>query len=148
MAKTRPAATVSTVGLQKFVTTPPTLHVKSHASTTTHIFQPSQLDEMVLSLTDLGRNLTASRQKNQQLSPAARAAISGPVAAGASQCTVAAALGVSHVLVANTIERFTTTASFNSKHRAGRPMLSHDERNAPKGSRPEGIVLDCWSSST
>jgi len=76
---------------------------------------------MVLNLTDLGRKLTAGRQKNQELSPTARAAICGAVAAGASQRAVATAFGVSHVLVANTIERFTTTASFDSKPRTGRP---------------------------
>jgi len=38
---------------------------------------------------------------------------------GASQRVVATAFGVSHVLVANTIERFTTTASFDSKPRTG-----------------------------
>ena len=70
---------------------------------------------MVLNLTDLGRKLTAGRQKNQELSPTARTAICGAVAAGASQRAIATAFGVSHILIANTIERFIITASFNSK---------------------------------
>src|SRR6185295_10514263 len=87
-----------TVGLQKSVTTPPTLRVKFHASTITINLASLQLDEMVLNLTDLGRKLTAGRQKNQELSPTARTAICGAVAAGASQRAVATAFGVSHAL--------------------------------------------------
>ncbi|KAK4118922.1 hypothetical protein N657DRAFT_650806, partial [Parathielavia appendiculata] len=53
---------------------------------------------------------------HEELSPAARAAICGAVVAGVSQCTVVAVFGVSH-----TIQRFTTTISFDSKLRIGRP---------------------------
>ena len=76
---------------------------------------------MGLNLIDLGRILTADRHKNQELSAAARAAICGAVAAGASQRAVANAFGVSHVLVTKTIQRFTDTTSFDSKPRTGRP---------------------------
>jgi len=85
---------------------------------------------MALNLTDLGRILTAGRKKNDELSPVARAAICGAVAGGASQRTVAAAFGVSHVVVAKTVQRFATTTSFDSKPRSGRPraLTRQDER--------------------
>lgn len=78
---------------------------------------------MALNLTDFGRVLTTGRQKNQELSPTTRAAICGAVAAGASQRAVATAFGVTHAVVANTIQRFKTTTSFDSKPRSGRPQV-------------------------
>ena len=78
---------------------------------------------MSLNLTDLGRDLTAGRKKNEELSPAARAAICGAVAGGVSKRAVAAAFGVSHIVVSKTIQRFTTTRSFDSKPRSGRPQV-------------------------
>ena len=84
---------------------------------------------MVLNLTDLGRKLTASRQKNQELSPTARAAIYSAVAAGASQRAITTAFSISHILITNTIKRFTTTASFNSKPRTSQPnTLTRQEK--------------------
>lgn len=75
---------------------------------------------MSLNLTDLGRDLTAGRKKNEELSSAARAAICGAVAGGVSKRAVAAAFGVSHIVVSKTIQRFTTTNSFDSKPGTGR----------------------------
>ena len=83
----------------------------------------------MLNLTTLGHTLTAGRQRNEELSPAARAAICGALAAGASQRVVATAFGVSRSVIQDTLERFATTESFESKKRAGRPKaLSRQER--------------------
>lgn len=74
-----------------------------------------------MKLDELGRILSTNRQKDQELSPFTRAAICGAVAAGASQRVVAAAFGVTQPVVSQTLQRFSTTSSFESKARKGRP---------------------------
>lgn len=74
----------------------------------------------MLNLADTGRILTAGRQKGQELSPTARAAVCGAVAAGASQRAVATAFGVSRSVIQDTIQSSTTSVSFDSKLRCGR----------------------------
>ena len=78
---------------------------------------------MGLNLTELGRVITASRQRNEELSPTVRAAICGAVAAGATQRAVATAFGLSAGVIARTVQHFTTTQSFDSKPRSGRPRV-------------------------
>lgn len=63
----------------------------------------------MLNLTDLGRILTAGRQRGQELSPTARTAICGAIAGGATQHAVATAFGVSRSVIQDTLQRFTTS---------------------------------------
>ena len=80
-------------------------------------------------LDEIGLILTAGRQKNQELSPFARAAICGAVAAGASQAAVARAFGLSRHAVQATLQRFATTHTFVSQPKSGRPeVLTHREK--------------------
>lgn len=71
----------------------------------------------------IGAKLTADRQPGQELSPFARAAIVGAIAAGASQTAVAHAFGVSRAAVQTTLQRFESSTTFTSKPRPGRPEL-------------------------
>jgi transposase len=78
---------------------------------------------MGLDLTELGRILMAGRKKNEELSPTVRAAICGAIAAGATQRAVATAFGLSTGVITRTLQTFTTTGSFESKPRSGRPKV-------------------------
>ena len=72
-------------------------------------------------LDKLGRILTADRQKDQELSLVARAAICSAVACGTSRVAVARAFGVSPGTVTKTVDRFRSSSSFKSGPRTRRP---------------------------
>ncbi|KAK4248493.1 hypothetical protein C7999DRAFT_40367 [Corynascus novoguineensis] len=77
----------------------------------------------MISLDELGAKLTAGRQPGQELSPLARAAITGAVAAGASQSAVARAFGINRKAVQRTLQRFESSGTFEDKPRSGRPEV-------------------------
>jgi transposase len=77
----------------------------------------------MFNLAELGAKLTVGRQPGQELSPAARAAIAGAVAAGASQTAVANAFSISRRAVQLSLQRFESSTTFESKPRTGRPEI-------------------------
>ena len=77
----------------------------------------------MVNLAELGAKLTAGRQPGQELSPCARAAIAGAVAAGASQTAVANAFSTSRRAVQLSLQRFESSTTFETKPRTGRPEL-------------------------
>ena len=77
----------------------------------------------MVNLAKLGAKLTAGRQPGQELSPIARAAIAGAVAAGASQTAVANAFSTSRRAVQLSLQRFESSTTFETKPRAGRPEV-------------------------
>lgn len=84
---------------------------------------------MVLDLHAVGLKLTAGRLKHGELSPFARAAIIGAVAAGASQSAVARAFGVDRKAVQRALQAFESSDTIASKPRTGRPaVLTHREK--------------------
>ncbi len=68
-----------------------------------------------------GTEISGNRQKNEELSCEARAAILSAVAAGQPKKAVAAAFGCTRSTVYNTINRWTTTYGNKSRPRKGRP---------------------------
>jgi transposase len=77
----------------------------------------------MFNLAELGAKLTAGRQPGQELSPTARAAIAGAVAAGASQTAVADAFSISRRAVQLSLQRLESSTTFESKPRTGRPEI-------------------------
>jgi transposase len=77
----------------------------------------------MINLAELGAKLTAGRQPGQELSPAARAAIAGAVAAGASKSAVAHAFQIDRKTIRRTLQRFESSTNFESKPRTGRPNV-------------------------
>jgi transposase len=77
----------------------------------------------MINLDEIGAKLTAGRQSGQELSPFARAAIIGAVAAGANQSAVARAFGISRAAVQLTLERFESSTTVESRPRTGRPEV-------------------------
>ncbi|KAL2200036.1 hypothetical protein P885DRAFT_58225 [Corynascus similis CBS 632.67] len=80
----------------------------------------------MISLDEIGAKLTADRQPGHELSPLARAAIAGAVAAGASQSAVARAFGVDRRAVQRTLQRFESSGTFEDRPRSGRPEVLTD----------------------
>ncbi|KAM7182546.1 hypothetical protein V8F33_014228, partial [Rhypophila sp. PSN 637] len=78
---------------------------------------------MALKLDDFIHDLTANRGKNDELSPAARAAICTLVATGKSQRAMARQFHISDSTVRATIEHWKTYKSFDSKKRSGRKQV-------------------------
>ncbi|KAM7196194.1 hypothetical protein V8F33_006306, partial [Rhypophila sp. PSN 637] len=78
---------------------------------------------MALKLDDFIHDLTANRGKNDELSPAARAAICTLVATGKSQRAVARQFHISDSPVRATIKHWKTYKSFDSKKRSGRKQV-------------------------
>ncbi|KAK4205971.1 hypothetical protein QBC37DRAFT_267810, partial [Rhypophila decipiens] len=87
------------------------------------LFKTQQLFTMALKLDDFIHDLTANRGKNDELSPAARAAICTLVATGKSQRAVARQFHISDSTVRATIEHWKTYKSFDSKKRSGRKQV-------------------------
>ncbi|KAK3897536.1 hypothetical protein C8A05DRAFT_19719, partial [Staphylotrichum tortipilum] len=85
----------------------------------------------MISLDELGSKLTAGRGKNQELSDAARAAILGAVAAGATQTAVATAFGITSSGVSKILQRFESSATVETKPRSGWPevLTPRDKRH-------------------
>ena len=77
----------------------------------------------MVNLAEIGAKLTAGRQPGQELSPFARAAIVGAVAAGASQSAVARAFCIDRKAVQRALQRFESSTSFGAKPRTGRPEV-------------------------
>ncbi|KAK4032976.1 Homeodomain-like protein [Parachaetomium inaequale] len=77
----------------------------------------------MVNLAEIGAKLTAGRQSGQELSPTARAAIVGAVAAGASQSAVARAFRVDRTAVYRILQRFESSTTVESKPRTGRPEV-------------------------
>ena len=84
---------------------------------------------MKLNLADFAAKLVGNRARNEELSPVARAAICSAVACGKSYRAVADAFGVSVGAVQDSLRRWETQQSFDSKPRKGRPQkLSRSEK--------------------
>ncbi|KAK0725140.1 hypothetical protein B0H67DRAFT_482036 [Lasiosphaeris hirsuta] len=77
----------------------------------------------MINLDEVGSKLTAGRQKNEELSAFARAAIIGAVAARASQSAVARAFRVNRKAVQRAIQRFESSTTAESRPRTGRPEI-------------------------
>jgi transposase len=77
----------------------------------------------MVNLDEIGAKLTAGRRPGQELSIAARAAIIGAVAAGASQSAVARAFRVERTAVYRILQRFQSSTTVESKPRTGRPEV-------------------------
>ncbi|KAK3897994.1 hypothetical protein C8A05DRAFT_19342 [Staphylotrichum tortipilum] len=85
----------------------------------------------MISPDELGSKLTAGREKNQELSEVARAAILGAVAAGATQAAVATAFGITSSTVSKIRQRFESSITVESKPRSGRQevLAPRDKRH-------------------
>jgi hypothetical protein len=78
----------------------------------------------MFNLAELGAILTAGRQPGQELSPTARAAIAGAVAAGASQTAVADAFSISRRAVQLSLQRLESSTPLSlSPELAGQRFL-------------------------
>lgn len=82
-------------------------------------------------LDEIGAKLTAGRDKTQELSDVARAAILGAVAGGANQAAIATAFGTSRQTVSKIVQRFKSSGTLESKPRSGRPEIftARDKRH-------------------
>ncbi|KAK3306973.1 uncharacterized protein B0T15DRAFT_528755 [Chaetomium strumarium] len=77
----------------------------------------------MVNLAEIGAKLTAGRQPSQELSPTARAAIIGAVAAGASQSAVARAFRIERTAVYRILQRFESSTTVKSKPQTGQPEI-------------------------
>src|SRR5205807_4926284 len=74
-------------------------------------------------LRQFGTEISGNRRRYEELSLVIRASICSAVAAGQKISTVARAFNVARSTIYTTLQRATTTTSFESKPRSSRPSL-------------------------